>query len=407
MKEKRIRRHFQTVLVVGIILILATIAMASKAKKAYKEALISEQQAKWDQAVTQAYKAIDLEKGDYPDAKALLERVGNNSYEAHLKMAESYEKQGMPDMAVQEYKSIQELVAGCQKRGVLLKTINIGERIENAQGSAAEAHYKVGDQMALKGDHKNAAKEFRKVREFKPGYKDAEQRYIKERELGSQRMAILPFGDQSGARGWSDIVFNELSRLLLSSNPEFLTFLDRANLDSLMAQLRVSQIGLADDQKAIEAGKIANVQLLLIGATTNVLINDEPVVSNNQQFEYADCTQWNKDPKTGQAVCGNKQVFYVYYAVHKKTRSANMSAAFKVINTQTTRIELTGSKTSSQVSVKEWATLTSGDIKRLPSNIQGMINNQDREPTDANTLLAMEAREIAGDFSSKVLEFFK
>ena len=84
-----------------------------------------------------------------------------------------------------------------------------------------------------------------------------------------------------------------------------------------------------------------------------------------------------------------------------------MSAAFKVINTQTTRIELTGSKTSSQVSIKEWATLTSGDVKRLPSNIQGMINNQDREPTDANTLLGMEAREIAGDFSSKVLEFFK
>lgn len=387
-------------------LVIAGMFFLSCTPASYNSGLAAEKQGQWDKAVTYACMAIDKKKGNYPDGKALLERAARSSYDAHLKAAEAYDKEEKYDNAVAEYKSIQNLFAECQKRDVVLQIVNIGERIENSSSGAAEKYYAAGIDLMKKNLHKEAATAFRKVREFKPGYKDADDLYVKEKALAIKRIAVLPFTSQSGGSTvWADKAYDEISSKLFNSKPEFLEFMDRATISQVLAEHRISLSGWSDDSKAIEIGKIASAQLILVGTISNVSAVTSPETQANKQFTYTVCTKYNTEK-----ACIESKNAIGKYILYQKSRSATVMGSVKVVNVETSRVDITKSFTKNQSSTKQWAAITDGPKKeanKVPGDVMALVNNMDREPTSEDELLGYATSDLANEATSQVLDYYK
>ena len=111
-------------------------------------------------------------------------------------------------------KNLPPLIHKKTKQRITFDTQDYSTPLRQASEKAAEAHYQEGIRLANSaGDvetQKRAAKEFKMVEEFVPGYKDVRIRYEQSRSAGVKRMAILTFEDKSGkARAYGALNGND------------------------------------------------------------------------------------------------------------------------------------------------------------------------------------------------------
>ena len=143
-------------------------------------------------------------------------------------------------------KSLPPLIHKKTKQRITFETADYSTQLRQASENAAEAHYQEGIRIANSGadadTQKRAAKAFRKAKEFVPGYKDADDRYIQARDAGVKRMAIFTFEDKSNkAHNYSGILETITDNVVVAvaNDPEageFLHIISREELERVMSE---------------------------------------------------------------------------------------------------------------------------------------------------------------------------
>ena len=266
---------------------------AGKHGELMESAQVSYRANDYEAALRDAVMALK-HKPDYDKAQNFAPTFFNAAVEARQRSISTLERTSDKfrwDQIVADYKGLIEINALVKnlpplihkktKQRITFDTRDYTSQLAEASDNAAEAHYQEGIRIAdSAGDvetQKRAAKEFKMVEEFVPGYKDVRIRYEQSRSAGVKRMAILTFEDKSGkARAYGalseTITDNIISNVLNDPTAtEFLAIISRDQLERVMSEQNLSFTGRFDTQTVANIGGVAGVHELVVGQITQII----------------------------------------------------------------------------------------------------------------------------------------
>ena len=160
----------------------------------------------------------------------------------------------------------------------------------------------------------------------------------------TKAVAVLPFNGSGGTEFASELE-GLLASIDIGGNPYF-TLVDRASLDKIISEMKLSQSALVDQNTAVKLGKLVGAQGIYTGTVTANTVRD-----SRYKAERAECSQRQikKDDK-GNLYEGNCIAWRKYY-VNCTKRQASFAATPKLIEVATGKIiyskNLSGSADSS------------------------------------------------------------
>ena len=276
-------------------LVIASLCLtgcAGKHGKLMESAQASYRANDYEAALRDAVMALK-HKPDYDKAQNFAPTFFNAAVEVRqnkIKSLESSPDRFRWDGIVAEYKGLIEvntlvknlppLIHKKTKQRITFETQDYSTQLRQASENAAEAHYQEGIRIANTASdvetQKRAAKEFKVVEEFVPGYKDVRMRYEQSRSAGVKRMAILTFEDKSGkARAYGaldEIITDKIISNVLNdpAATEFLAIISRDQLEQIMSEQNLSFTGRFDAQTVAGIGAVAGVHELVVGQITYI-----------------------------------------------------------------------------------------------------------------------------------------
>ena len=372
-------------------------------------------------------------KPDYDKAQDMAPTFFNAAVEVRqnkIKSLESSPDRFRWDGIVAEYKGLIEvntlvknlppLIHKKTKQRITFETQDYSTQLRQASENAAEAHYQEGIRIAdSAGDvetQKRAAKEFKMVTEFVPGYKDVRMRYEQSRSAGVKRMAILTFEDKSGkARAYGalseTITDNIISNVLNDPTAiEFLAIISRDQLERIMSEQNLSFTGRFDAQSVAGIGAVAGVHELVIGQITQIIYT--PARPKQKT--------WNRE-STIRKKTGTER--YVDSEGNTKTRAkySNVRVAARVMHTQIeSSVSIIGSyeivdvktaelKKADNFTVKhefsaEWARFT-GDQEALNKSDQALASRPEEHAPVEDEMVLEAADQLASELAETLKEY--
>ena len=276
-----------------IIVSLCLTGCAGKAGKLMESAQASYRVNDYEAALRDAVMALKL-KPDYEKAQNFAPTFFRAAVEARqnkIKGLQASSDKFRWDGLVAEYKGLIEinslvkslppLIHKKTKQRITFETADYSTQLRQASENAAEVHYQEGIRLANSGSdietQKSAAKEFKKVSEFVPGYKDVVSRYEQARSAGVKRMAILGFEDVGGQAAAYGALMETITDNIISnvfSDPEareFLEIISRDQLEKIMAEQNLSYTGRFDERTVASIGGVAGVHELVVGQITQII----------------------------------------------------------------------------------------------------------------------------------------
>lgn len=146
-----------------------------------------------------------------------------------------------------------------------------------------------------------------------------------------KEVAVLPFKGRGGAE-FSHELEALLTSIEIKGNPYFKVH-DRAELEKVMSEQKLSHSGLFDERKAAELGKAVGAKAIYTG-----IVNVNGTKDSHYNEERSKCTQHEmKKDKKGNSSEG-KCIKWGEYNVSCTKRQANFSVTPKLIDVTTTRI---------------------------------------------------------------------
>lgn len=233
---------------------------------------------------TKEYKALDR-IGKYLSRLKLLEKVNGKYRPVTLPDISSAGKAGVAAQEAAEkfYQQGLELMRSpgqAHEAVALFKKANkLVPDFKDSRAQSAEAYYL--DALAILDDDKREAIYlFREAQKMIPDYKDTadliEQAIIE----GRQRIAIMPFENNSGKYQYGNIgetLSDETVAYCVSLNPELLEILTREYVYSLLQEQDFAQSGRVDVSTAPNIGKLLGIQAFVFGKVNSVTANYPPV----------------------------------------------------------------------------------------------------------------------------------
>lgn len=234
---------------------------------AYNDAVAREKDGAYGAAARKAVEAVGHAR-DYPEARALWGRVWERALAETLQLVGDAEGTGDWATAVRVLDELQGLVERARQLDLPTPMAPITERLTAARHQAAEVHYADGLRHETAGRLKEAAISFRTATSYVPDYKDAQARYLKDRDAAIARVAVLPFENRSGYPGVAEMLSDKLLGQLLGAQGEFVRYVDRQHLDALIKEASFQASGMVDTDTAVRLGKMAGVRYLVVGRVT-------------------------------------------------------------------------------------------------------------------------------------------
>ena len=176
-------------------LMLISIALTgcSSSKKALKEAKKLDEAGLYVEAAEQDLKALK-EKPDFKEALVHLREVGPKAYYELIKRAGTHEAAENWDLAVKEYKRVDNLLRKFSRHGVVFETVNVKERLSRAKKKAAAYHYAKAEDFFKNKRWQNAAFAYLKAHEHIDNYNRSFDKAIQSfLNSGNQRLAVKKF----------------------------------------------------------------------------------------------------------------------------------------------------------------------------------------------------------------------
>jgi len=297
--------------------------------------------------------------------------------------------------AAEEFRKVQEYCLGYKDSGKLY---------EETKNNTAEVHYREGKLLIQNADiesQRQAVEEFKKAQEYCLGYKDSEKLYEKARQGGIKRIAIMPFEDKTGRinkySGLSDIITDDVMSNLLHDNNamEFLEIISRDQIEKIMQEQSLAELGVIDSKTFVEIGKILGVHELITGKITQIIYNQPTTVN---KLEGRENTVITGTEKYTAGYIGTTPIVLdrdVYgkvnanITIHIRKSSASISGSYTIIDVKTGEVKKVESFTETENYVFEWATFV-GDARALSRN-DAVLVLKNEEPTPSEEEMVVKS----------------
>jgi tetratricopeptide (TPR) repeat protein len=329
----------------------------------------------YEPAISQYKKVADL-AGYYQDTKEKL-------WQAHVRLGER-------DLQAQQF---QAAVAQFEQ------ALHYAAEIAAVKRRLAEAYYRWAEQFEAGKNFREAMAKFQQAEAAAPNYRDAAERAQQAFEKAVRRVAILPFRNrtQYGSH-YAYLLTEELLGECLKADLKFAAFINRANLDQIFEEHKLSQSGALDERQAVEVGKLEGIHSFVTGAITQIFVETSPASFVEKTHERV----YTVKDSAGKAIEKREKIYYREYAT---TRTAQISASYQIVDVETGRY-LSGENFSESRDDKAQWIRYQGSIYDLPKDKQKLLDAPG-EPKAADLMINDLVREVADKISRKILRFYQ
>lgn len=279
------------------------------------------------------------------------------------------------------------------------------ELLARARAAAADNRYGEASDLLRSGDRRSfreAYASFRLADFYAPGYRDALARAEEARSLGSDRVAVLPFGTALytfEARSAADALYGAfMSNLVAAARRKtFLQVVDRTSVEALVAERELSLGDLADPRLRSDMTGVYGASVL---ATGQVLALEAKYPSIEGVTEVYKVT-------VDEIIPGSTPVGGVYptWKVEKTavvttfTKSASLSATieYRAVDATTSVVLDAASVTEKLSDTWTWAVLT-GDKVAVPTSVQPLLLLAERDVKGPAVMIG----ELAGALGARM-----
>lgn len=268
-------------------------------------------------------------------------------------------------------------------------------QIDRASTELANSIFVTAEKLEENGQLQQAIKTYQEVLEVKPEHEEAKSKYDALLAKLSIRLAVVPFEASNLAPQFSTVATEKVIADIIPRKNEFLTIVDRENLEAILAEQALSQTGIIDETKAVEVGKLVGANFLLAGKISLVNYEDTPVTSSVKTAYYK---KSYLDPK---GVKRQRQATFNYTQYDRK-RAVNITLTYRLINIETGQIEVQESFTGSQKDVASWVTCEKDRVGDLPGDVKNKLNAV-REPKTRDVLIKEAIDGLTGKVADKII----
>ena len=329
----------------------------------------------YDQAISQ-YKKVTALAGYHRDTKDKLgqahTRLGDRDLQAQLFQA-----------AISNYE----------------QALNYAAETAALKQQIAETHYRWAVQFEANKNFREAMAKFEGALQAVPAYKDAALRAKEAYEKAVQRVAILPFRNRTSYTGqYGYLVTEEILGKCINANLKFAVFINRANLDQIFEEYKLSQSGAVDERRAVEIGKLEGLHSFVTGAITEISVQ-------TTQPDFVEKTHdkvYTVKDSAGKAIQKTEKIYYREYTT---TRKAQVFASFQIVDVETGRYLSSETFSESSEDRANWVRYQ-GSMKDLPENKQKLLDAAG-EPKAAEIMINDLVRRVADKMSEKILRFYQ
>ncbi|HOX17931.1 MAG TPA: hypothetical protein PKW82_05700 [Spirochaetales bacterium] len=260
------------------------------------------------------------------------------------------------------------------------------ELLAGARAAAADNRYAEASDLMRAGERRSfreAYASFRLADSYSPGYRDALARAEEARSLGSDRVAVLPFGTglfSFEARSSADALYGAfVSNLVAAARRKtFLQVVDRGSVEALVAERELSLGDLADPRLRADMKGVYGASVLAMGQVLALEAKYPSIVGATEIYKVT----------VDEIIPGSTPVGGVYptWKVEKTavvttfTKSASLAATveYRAVDAATSVVLDALSVTEILSDAWTWAVLT-GDKAAVPASVQPLLLVSERD----------------------------
>jgi tetratricopeptide (TPR) repeat protein len=274
------------------------------------------------------------------------------------------------------------------------------------------AAYRYGEGVGLlslgrRSEAREAFESFRKALAYRPGYKDAEEQASRARELGADKIAVVPFDSRlrdPDALGFLDTLYGVCQSALVQAAKDklFVQVVERARLEAVLAEAELSSSDLASARFGPEAVGLYGANILVFGQLLSFSAEYPQVRSASESFQV----EVEEPIKGAAAVNGKvptakvKKVAVV--TTFTKASSVSASVAYRAVDIETSVLLTAETRSDSLGDKREWAVLT-GDKEAVPERLSALLAAKDEGVLLPSQLMPRLASRLDGAFASSFL----
>ncbi|MBN2092936.1 hypothetical protein JW964_25160 [candidate division KSB1 bacterium] len=355
------------------------------AEKDYQEGLGSYNKQDFTTAIDHFENSLKYQS-NYKDAADYISRSKQNLANAAYQQGRLLMQQKNYRDALDKFQESKTFVDNFQ---------DVDFQITRATTELANSIYITGEKLEENGQLQQAIKTYQEVLQIKPEHEEAKSKYDALLTKLSIRLAVIPFEATNLGTQFSNVATEKVIADIIPRKNEFLTIVDRENLEAILAEQALSQTGLIDETKAVEVGKLVGANFLLAGKINLVNYEDIPVTSSRKTAYYE---KSYLDPK---GVKRTRQAPFNYTQYERK-RSVNINLTYRLINIETGQIEVQESFTGNRNDVASWVTCEKERVRDLPGDVKNRLNSP-REPKARDVLIKEAIDGLTGKVADKIM----
>ncbi len=355
------------------------------AEKDYQDALNSFNKQDYPTAINQFENSLKYQ-ANYKDAADYITRSKQNLANAAYQQGRLLMQQKNYRDALDKFMESKKIVANFQ---------DVDFQINRASTELANSIFVTAEKLEDNGQLLQAFKTYQEVLGIKPEHEEAKSKYDALLTKLSIRLAVIPFEASNLGSQFSNVATDKVIADIIPRKNEFLTIVDRENLETILAEQALSQTGLIDDTKAVEVGKLVGANFLLAGKINLVNYEDTPVTSSQKTAYYE---KSYLDPK---GVRRQRQAAFNYTQYERK-RAVNITLTYRLINIETGQIEVQESFSGSQRDIASWVTCEKERVSDLPGDAKNKLN-AGREPKSRDVLIKDAIDGLTNKVADKII----
>ena len=293
---------------------------------------------------------------------------------------------------------------------------NYYKELDEAKILAAESHYQSGKSKMYSSDKnelRDAAIEFKKAISYVFDYKDSQELYNISRESAAIKLGFLPFQNNSGKKKYGDIgktISNELiSRLITDKDlMEFIDIINRDQIDLIIDEQKLSHSGLVDESKSIELGKIAGINMMVIGEITQLIINNpqKTVDKNTLEKSVVSSTTTYTDADGNKRKKNNYKTVKCTVKKYKQTASSKIIGSYQIIDTKTAEILFSNNIEGQYDFNHTWATVR-GDKRAMDYSTKILAKKNAGKPPGRDQMVYSALETLIDNFYLEIKSSLK
>ena len=278
---------------------------------------------------------------------------------------------------------------------------------KDAVQKAVHLYYSLGDYFLSKQLCRNAWNDFNEVTRIKPDFKNVNEK-IKEAETCSvTKIAFIKFdnptGKNIGGASMGDLVFDEIKSSLQKRASQFIRFMDRDELGTILSEQKLGMSGITDEYSTFK--RLKGVHYLIFGKLSQVYF-DKPVPKQESRQTtgtvYYDCTKYNKG-KPYNATCDKNE--NVYFKQISESINVSLTGSMKVLSVSSGEQVIYHNINVKKGDSVTYATDFSKDISqvKVASAITALADAR-RDLTGEDSIMKSVVNAIANDMIRQILD---